>query len=222
MKNIIKTLRNSSGNSLAEFAVVIALMATLMSTGQVKFSQAGEGGKGKKTGQELDKIMKAANNFYNAMGDEEGAGRFPGQDKWDKSVPLTGAYTSLGQCLNDLVSNKFDSYVDAETNSSYGGTYGSHWCSVFGKSLAISNKQSMHGDHRQKIATDDASGGAASTGDLTNAGTEDFASYMEPIKSPFLDGHYIYTVIAGTVDRSPAIVVTDFYAPADEFSIAQP
>ena len=222
MKNIIKTLRNSSGNSLAEFAVVIALMATLMSTGQVKFSQAGEGGKGKKTGQELDKIMKAANNFYNAMGDEEGAGRFPGQDKWDKSVPLTGAYSSLGQCLNDLVSNKFDSYVDAEANSSYGGSYGSHWCSVFGKSLAISNKQSMHGSHRQKIATDDAAGGSSETGDLTKAGTEDFAAYMEPIKSPFLDGHYIYTVIAGSVDRSPAIVVTDFYAAADEFSIAQP
>ena len=222
MKNIIKTLRNSSGNSLAEFAVVIALMATLMSTGQVKFSQAGEGGKGKKTGQELDKIMKAANNFYNAMGDEEGAGRFPGQDKWDKSVPLTGAYSSLGEVLNDLVSGNFDSYVDAETNSSYGGSYGSHWCSVFGKSLAISNKQSMHGDHRQKIATDDASGGSETTGDATNAGTVDFASYMEPIKSPFLDGHYIYTVIAGSVDRSPAIVVTDFYAASDEFSIAQP
>lgn len=219
---ILKTIKSTAGNSLAEFAVVIALMATLMSTGQVKFSQAGEGGKGKKTGQELDKIMKAANNFYNAMGDEEGAGRFPGQDKWDKSVPLTGAYSSLGQVLNDLVSNKFDSYVDAEVNSSYGGSYGSHWCSVFGKSLAISNKQSMHGDHRQKIATDDAAGGSETTGDLTNAGTTDFASYMEPIKSPFLDGHYIYTVIAGSVDRSPAIVVTDFYAASDEFSIAQP
>ena len=70
-------LKNTSGNSLAEFAVVIALMATLMSTGQVKFSQAGEGGKGKKTGEELDKIGKAANNFYNAMNNEEGAGRFP-------------------------------------------------------------------------------------------------------------------------------------------------
>ena len=134
---IIKTLRNSSGNSLAEFAVVIALMATLMSTGQVKFSQAGEGGKGKKTGQELDKIMKAANNFYNAMGDAEGAGRFPGQDKWDKSVPLTGAYASLGEVLNDLVGQKFDSYVDADVASTYSGTYGSHWCSVFGKSLVV-------------------------------------------------------------------------------------
>ena len=219
---IIKTLRNSSGNSLAEFAVVIALMATLMSTGQVKFSQAGEGGKGKKTGQELDKIMKAANNFYNAMGDAEGAGRFPGQDKWDKSVPLTGAYASLGEVLNDLVGQKFDSYVDADVASSYSGTYGSHWCSVFGKSLVVNKKQSMHGDHRQKIASDDASGGSASTGDETNAGADDFADYMEPIKSPFLDGHYIYTVIAGSVDRSPAIVVTDFYAASDEFSIAQP
>ena len=121
-------------------------------------------------------------------------------------------------CIRD----RFDSYVDAEETSSYGGTYGSHWCSVFGKSLAISNKQSMHGDHRQKIATDDAAGGSASTGDATNAGATDFASYMEPIKSPFLDGHYIYTVIKGTVDRSPAIVVTDFYAASDEFSIAQP
>lgn len=219
---IIKTLRNSSGNSLAEFAVVIALMATLMSTGQVKFSQAGEGGKGKKTGQELDKIMKAANNFYNAMGDEEGAGRFPGQNKWDESVPATGAYTSLGQCLNDLVSNKFDSYVDAETNSSYGGSYGSHWCSVFGKSLVVNKKQSMHPSHRQKIATDDAEDGTEEQQDRTNPGAEDFAKYMEPIKSPFLDGHYIYTVIAGSVDRSPAIVVTDFYAASDEFSIAQP
>ena len=80
----------------------------------------------------------------------------------------------------------------------------------------------MHPDHRQKIATDDPLGGSAANGDLTNPGATDFAKYMEPIKSPFLDGHYIYTVIAGSVDRSPAIVVTDFYAAADEFSIAQP
>ena len=106
--------------------------------------------------------------------------------------------------------------------STYGGTYGSHWCAVFGKSLVVNKKQSMHGDHRQKIATDDPTGGSTDTGDLTNAGAEDFAAYMEPIKSPFLDGHYIYTVIAGSVDRSPAIVVTDFYAASDEFSIAQP
>jgi len=82
-----KTIKSTAGNSLAEFAVVIALMATLMSTGQVKFSQAGEGGKGKKTGEELDKLSKAARGFYNAINDLEGAGRFPGQDKWDRNVP---------------------------------------------------------------------------------------------------------------------------------------
>ena len=36
--NTIKRIKGTSGGSLAEFAVVIALMATLMSTGQVKFS----------------------------------------------------------------------------------------------------------------------------------------------------------------------------------------
>jgi len=186
----------------------------LMSTGQVKFSQAGEGGKGKKTGQELDKIMKAANNFYNAMNDEEGAGRFPGQDKWDKTVPLTGGYASLGAVLYDLTEGNFDSY-----RKTADGVYGHKWCSVFGKSQTVSNKPSMHGDHRQKIATDDA----ATTGDNpTAAGADSFKEYMEPISSPFLDGHYIYTVVAGNVEGSPAIVVTDFYAPADEFSIAQP
>ncbi|MAV70874.1 MAG: hypothetical protein CMG04_09185, partial [Candidatus Marinimicrobia bacterium] len=35
-KHNMKTLLNNKGNSLAEFAVVIALMATLAATGQVK------------------------------------------------------------------------------------------------------------------------------------------------------------------------------------------
>jgi len=199
----------------------------LMSTGQVKFSQAGEGGKGKKTGQELDKIMKAANNFYNAMNDEEGAGRFPGQDKWDKTVPRGTdsegnsngeGYASLGACLADLVEGQFDSYRDAHLSGG-SGTFGKNWCSVFGKDEKVSNKPSMHKDHKDKISDDDA----ATEGDNpTASGADSFKEYMEPIASPFLDGHYIYTVIAGNVEGSPAIVVTDFYAPADEFSIAQP
>ena len=107
--NVIKRLRSNSGNSLAEFAVVIALMATLMSTGQVKFSQAGEGGKGKKTGEELDKIAKAANNFYNAMNDKEGAGRFPGQDKWDENVPSDAGWASMGDAVRNVTA--CDSYT---------------------------------------------------------------------------------------------------------------
>jgi len=37
-----------------------------------------------------------------------------------------------------------------------------------------------------------------------------------------LDGHFIYTVVGGTVTTSPAMVITDFYAPADEFVVVQP
>ena len=87
----MKTLLNNKGNSLAEFAVVIALMATLAATGQVKFSQAGEGGKGKKSANEIEKIAKAGMNFYNQANTDEGAGRFPGQNKWDQNVPRLGS-----------------------------------------------------------------------------------------------------------------------------------
>ena len=98
----MKTLLNNKGNSLAEFAVVIALMATLAATGQVKFSQAGEGGKGKKSANEIEKIAKAGMNFYNQANTDEGAGRFPGQNKWDQNVPTGGGYTGYGSTAENV------------------------------------------------------------------------------------------------------------------------
>ena len=210
---IVQMLKSTAGNSLAEFAVVIALMATLMSTGQVKFSQAGEGGKGKKTGEELDKIGKAANNFYNAMNDEEGAGRFPGQDKWDVNVPggqkpgIGAGYASLGAVLDKI--DTWTSYTGTQT-----ATEGPNWVSVFGKEL---EDFAIDSEHASKIAADDG----GTTGG-TNLGTEEIAEYVDPVKSPFLDGHFIYTVVGGNPTTSPAMVITDFYAPADEFVIVQP
>ena len=211
MKNIIKILRSNSGNSLAEFAVVIALMATLMSTGQVKFSQAGEGGKGKKVGEELDKVAKAANNFYNAVNDAEGAGRFPGQDKWDKDVPL-GAWT--GKSLADAVASvtAWGSYLDASSNNA------TKWCSVFGRSVQVKGKNMMHPDHRNKIHDDDQ----ADTGGETRAGPVEFGDYIDPVASPFLDGNFIYTVVHGAPGITPGIIITDFYAPNQEYIVAQP
>ena len=111
----MKTLFNNKGNSLAEFAVVIALMATLAATGQVKFSQAGEGGKGKKSANEIEKIAKAGMNFYNQANTDEGAGRFPGQNKWDQNVPTGGGYATytstaanVADALDDIA--YFNSY----------------------------------------------------------------------------------------------------------------
>ena len=230
----INRMRNTSGNSLAEFAVVIALMATLMSTGQVKFSQAGEGGKGKKVGEELDKIGKAANNFYNAMNDEEGAGRFPGQDKWDRNVPggkKPSEEASMAEGDGYLTLQDALDAVDGMTSytllDNYSGSgEGMNWCSVFGKSL---EDFEIDAAHTNKILTDDAVIDAVAstlTADEVAAGKHvgatEFSAYVDPVSSPFLDGHFIYTVIGGTVSTSPAMVITDFYAPADEFVVVQP
>ena len=238
--NTIKRIKGTSGNSLAEFAVVIALMATLMSTGQVKFSQAGEGGKGKKSGEEIDKIAKAANNFYNAMNQDEGAGRFPGQDKWDEPVPLTGgaydddnltAEDNLQVALTDLTGldadgdeahtphKEWDSYQDLQTNGDYIGL-GASWCSVFGKDL-----EDFKAEWGELLALDDsfnAPSGYTADFEGQYIGTDEFALYMDPVKSPYLDGHFIYTVIAGDTEQSPTLIVTDMMEPSAEFTVVQP
>ena len=54
--NLIKKLKNRSGNSLAEFAVTTAMMATLATTAAPKFGSVGDGAKEKKTMANIDKI----------------------------------------------------------------------------------------------------------------------------------------------------------------------
>ena len=93
-KTIQKHLKGRSGQSLAEFAVTTAMMATLATTAAPKFSGVGEGAKEKKTLADIDKIMKSANNFYNAKVTSEGRGRFPGQVKYNESVPDNGGYAN--------------------------------------------------------------------------------------------------------------------------------
>ena len=75
-KSIIRYLKSTNGNSLAEFAVTTAMMATLATTAAPKFSGVGEGAKEKKTMADIDKIVKSANNFYNSKVTTEGRGRF--------------------------------------------------------------------------------------------------------------------------------------------------
>ena len=48
MKNILKKLKKVNGQSLAEFAVTTAMMATLATTAAPKFSGVGEGAKEKR------------------------------------------------------------------------------------------------------------------------------------------------------------------------------
>ena len=63
-KNLIKKIKRNAGNSLAEFAVTTAMMATLASVAAPKFAGIGEGAKEKKTLANIDKILSAANNHY--------------------------------------------------------------------------------------------------------------------------------------------------------------
>ena len=203
----MKTLFNNKGNSLAEFAVVIALMATLAATGQVKFSQAGEGGKGKKSANEIEKIAKAGMNFYNQANTDEGAGRFPGQNKWDQNVPTGGGYNgysstsaNVAAALADL--EYFDSYKD--------NVRGAKWCSVFGKSTA---GNAIHEENDDVLAADD--GGS-------RVGPQEWASMLDMVKSPFMDGHMIYTVIAGEPGTSPCMIIADLNDPSAEFQVVQP
>ena len=85
-KNIIKKLKSRKGNSLAEFAVTTAMMATLATTAAPKFAGIGEAAKEKKTLANIDKILAAANNHYMNTLETEGRGRFPGQTKYNVKV----------------------------------------------------------------------------------------------------------------------------------------
>ena len=67
------------GNSLAEFAVTMAIMATLATTAAPAFSRIGEGAKAKQTRANLEKITKASSMWYNQQVEEYGMGKFPSQ-----------------------------------------------------------------------------------------------------------------------------------------------
>ena len=72
LQNIKKKIKSVRGNSLAEFAVTTAMMATLATTAAPRFSGIGEGAKEKKTMAEIDKIVTSSSNFFNAMSITEG------------------------------------------------------------------------------------------------------------------------------------------------------
>ena len=88
LKTLIRNVKSINGNSLAEFATVTALMATLAATAAPKLSEMSEGAKAQKSVDELDKLVKQAGQFYQDTADNEGRGRFPGQDKYNQ--PVTG------------------------------------------------------------------------------------------------------------------------------------
>ena len=86
--NLIKKIKGNRGNSLAEFAVTTAMMATLATTAAPKFGSVGDGAKEKKTMNNIDKILKVNNTITKVS--VEGKGRFlVNLSTTQKSVDMT-------------------------------------------------------------------------------------------------------------------------------------
>lgn len=208
MFKLIKKIKSVSGQSLAEFAVVTAMMGTMATVAAPKFSGVGEGAKEKKSMSTIDNIVKAANNFYNTAVADEGRGRFPGQEKFDREV---GGYGTDNATITEieaartavetaLTSGGFEGYADTE---------GANWRSVFG--IAHTDAPISSVNQADVSVTDDA--GAIVGSDEFLAGFGDQA-----ILSPFQDGHYIYVVVpgggSGNSAEAPTLYVADLENPA--------
>lgn len=206
-KNIIKKFKSRKGNSLAEFAVTTAMMATLATTAAPKFAGIGEAAKEKKTLANIDRIMAAANNHYMGTLETEGRGRFPGQTKY--SIKVGGVDLSEGQrtneVLDDWIKNILPNLQTIEDD------LGSYFVYVFAGSSTDEDALSAG------IINDGAN--VTYDTDTPFANEEfrfQFATRM--VDSPYQDGGYIFLVIpgsgTGTLAEPPALIVADMENPA--------
>jgi len=183
IKKLNKFFKRNSGQSLAEFAVITAMMATFIATASAKLSDLMEGGKVRKTEEEMDKILVQAQNFYQETATQEGRGRFPGQDKYNMPV---GGYTTELELINDL--ENFESFSDER---------GGNWCSIFG--IAHEEAPMPIGAFfvNDTVAAEQKCDACAET---RFAGHDDWQYKFggNALLSPFQDGHYIYAVIPGS------------------------
>ena len=206
--SLIKQLKSIRGNSLAEFAVTTAMMATLATTAAPKFGAVGSGAKEKKTMNNIDKLLSVANNYYNQAVSEEGKGRFPGQSKYDQ--PVGGVSLADGQDTDEAL----EVYVeDILANIDVYTADNSDFVYVF--SPAVDDEDALQGDW-MSFAGDQHQVSVGFDVD----GASDFKKNMgnNGIKSPFQDGAYIYLVIpgsgSGSSSKAPAIVIADVENPA--------
>tara|TARA_Y100001970_G_scaffold211612_1_gene258350 strand:+ start:1557 stop:2213 length:657 start_codon:yes stop_codon:yes gene_type:complete len=184
------------GQSLAEFAVITAMMSTFVMTAVPKFSNIMEVGKANKSIEELDKMILVAKKFYEEASNEEGRGRLPGQDKFDMKV---GGYTDLAVLLQDL-----------ENFTTSDNSIGTKWVSVFG---------TINGTPSGSNFQDDIKDECSNCNPYREKGSDEWyhAFSREILTSPFQDGHYIYIIIPGEGSgddaKSPKICVADAENP---------
>ena len=206
-KKLLKKLKNTKGNSLAEFAVTTAMMATLATTAAPKFAGIGEGAKEKKTLANIDKILAAANNHYMQTLESEGRGRFPGQTKY--SVKVGGVDLGEGEATTTA--------LDEWTKTTLPGLLsvddplGTYFVYVFAGS------ESDEDALAKGIINPASNVGYDDVEPFANVEYRvQFATRM--MDSPYQDGAYIYLVIpgsgTGTLAEPPALIVADMENPA--------
>ena len=200
-KSILNKIKRVTGNSLAEFAVTTAMMATLAATAAPQFGSVGEGAKEKKTMNNIDKIVQAANNFYNQKLDQEGRGRFPGQLKYDSAVGAPPTFTGdVAEALETFVEVNLAGLNDFEDGLS---------AFVYVFSTASDDDDALQGDwmNSQTDVSYDIDGALDFKELFANNG----------MSSPFQDGAYVYAVIpgfgSGTDAQAPALIVCDIENP---------
>ena len=198
--NFIKFInRKTGGSTLAELAVVTAIMATLTATASAKLSTHNRDSKIKKTNNEFDKMKKMAQGFYQMTADTEGRGRFPGQEKFTMPVGGYGKENEPSESYEEHWENyiagitaihdalpTFDDYTEQEA---------ANWVSIWDtdQSWYPSSAQVSNDTY---TACHDCSNSDLSWG---KTGGEEWLTLFnwETLNSKFQDGHYIYVVVPG-------------------------
>ena len=224
LKRIIRNVKSINGNSLAEFATTTALMATLAATAAPKLSEMSEGTKAEKSMNEIDKILTHAPNFYQTTSDEEGRGRFPGQDKFDVQVGgygharVANASVALSNAIADqaLLIAALDNWTDWDADE------GANWRSVFG----VDNEAAKQDAGGQVIDDTDQSAGCGTC--TASIGHDDWLDLFagNTLASKYQDGHFAYAVIpgggSGTDAFPPVMYVVDMENATDFNNVIEP
>ncbi len=213
--------RTSVGSSLAELAVVTAIMGTLTATASAKFSIMTSETKIRKSQDEINKMLKMAMHHYNLTESSEGAGRFPGQFSRYEGV---GEYNwfqgceSSDDCGTEFVMEEI--IEDLEHFNTFVNQIGMKWVSVFGIEETSLSEHSHILDDELCCPYDPVDG--------HGSGNQEWMALFngEPLSSLFEDGHFIYIVVPGyghgysTIP--PTLIIADLEDPSKIHSFLTP
>jgi hypothetical protein len=173
---------------------------------------------------EMDKILTQAQAYYNDTDEAEGRGRFPGQDKYKVAV---GDHTDDDDVTSDLITVNVNGDATAGTFTTWKGTDGGAWRSVFGISNADAPQAAGGGVKDDPVATGCGTCPGLGTNSSVHAdgnarsGADEWLALFggNTLASPYQDGHFIYVVVAGsgsgTTTEPPVLYVADAENPSD-------